>query len=43
MGKTSNFTTITTDADNWQLEQIRVDYTLLTTYHYGTWYINTTP
>lgn len=43
MGKTSNFTTVTADADNWQLEQMRVDYTLLTTYHYGTWYINTTP
>lgn len=43
MGETSNFTSVTSSAGEWSIQQMRVDYSLLSTYHYGTWYINTTP
>lgn len=43
MGGTGVFTEMSTTEGDWQLQQMRYDFTLLTTYHYGTWYINSTP
>lgn len=42
-GNTGVFTSITTTEGDWQLQQMRYDFSLLNTYHYGTWYINSEP
>ena len=40
MGETVNLGTYSQYEGNYHLEMARYDYSLLTTYSYGTWYIN---